>query len=103
MSTNRRRTVPTPLNYMWRKRVLIQEDTDKFLNGLDLSKTTTDIYFYIAAHKANITNIFIHPYFKNVSISTIKRSILELRQKNLINVFTDNDDKRIKWFNINKE
>jgi len=103
MNLNRLRTVDTPLNYMWRKRVLIREDTERFLKDLNLSETTSDIYFYIAANDANVTNILTHPYFKYVSLSTIKRSVLQLKTKNLITVTTDPQDRRIKWFNINEE
>jgi DNA-binding MarR family transcriptional regulator len=103
MKANRLRIVNTPLNYMWRKRVLIREDTERFLKDFHLSETASDIYFYIAANDASVTSILSHPYFKYISLSTVKRAVSQLKIKNLITVTTDPQDRRIKWFNINEE
>lgn len=81
----------------------MRKDSERHLKGITLSPTAFAIYFYIAANKASITQISSHPYFRYVSLSTVKRAISELKTKKLITVTTDSKDKRIKRFNITGE
>jgi DNA-binding MarR family transcriptional regulator len=93
----------TPLRQMWNKHLVMRKNSEIHLEDAQVSPTTSAIYFYIAANRSNMTQLSSHPYFNYVSLSTIKRSILELKAKNLIKVTTDSQDRRIKWFSIKRE
>lgn len=88
----------TSLHHMWRKRELLQHDIKRLLKGYDLNQTEADIYFYLAAQPGSITSIVNHRYFAGLSLSTIKRTIVFLKEEHLIVAFSDDHDARINWF-----
>tara|TARA_R100000541_G_C1866696_1_gene80152 strand:+ start:228 stop:530 length:303 start_codon:yes stop_codon:yes gene_type:complete len=91
---------------MWRKKEAAQRSINQALQGYNLSSTAKDIYVFTAAsHSTCITNIAAHNYFDDVSFSTIKRAVLELKNHNLLN--SDNgdylsSDKRVTWLTVNR-
>lgn len=88
---------------LWRKKFLAKQETNQLLYKYDLNEVTMDIFVYIAAKKVNINSIVNEWYFRDVSFSTIKRSVNELKQKGLISTEQDSVDKRIKWLKANEE
>jgi len=90
---------------LWRKKELAQRKINDALQGYNLSNTAKDIYvFTAAAHSTCITNIVNHGHFADKSLSTIKRAVLELKEKKLL-IESDltyiQDDKRVVWLTIN--
>jgi hypothetical protein len=82
-----------------------QRKINDALQGYNLSNTAKDIYvFTAAAHSTCITNIVNHGHFADKSLSTIKRAVLELKEKKLL-IESDltyiQDDKRVVWLTIN--
>ena len=91
---------------MWRKKELAQRKIDDALQGYNLSTTAKDIYvFTAAAHSTCITNIVNHSHFADKSLSTIKRAVLDLKNKKLLvesSLASLQDDKRVVWLTINQ-
>jgi hypothetical protein len=50
----------------------------------DMSETSKSVLALIAKDESTIQKIYSHSYFKNISLSTIKRSVTELFVKELI-------------------
>ena len=91
---------------MWRKKELAQRKINDALQGYNLSNTAKDIYvFTAAAHSTCIINIVNHSHFADKSLSTIKRAVLELKEKKLLvesNLDFLQDDKRVVWLTVNE-
>ena len=91
---------------MWRKKELAQRKINDALQGYNLSNTAKDVYvFTAAAHSTCITNIVNHSHFADKSLSTIKRAVLDLKQKKLLvesNLASLQDDKRVVWLTVNQ-
>ena len=91
---------------MWRKKELAQRKINNALQGYNLSDTAKDIYvFTAAAHSTCIINIVNHSHFADKSLSTIKRAVLELKEKKLLvesNLDFLQDDKRVVWLTVNE-
>ena len=91
---------------MWRKKELAQRKIDAALQGYNLSTTAKDIYvFTAAAHSTCITNIVNHSHFADKSLSTIKRAVLDLKNKKLLvesSLASLQDDKRVVWLTVNQ-
>ena len=92
---------------LWRKKESLQRNINHALQGYNLSNTAKDIYiFTAAAHSTCITNIRHHNFFSDKSFSTIKRAVLELKNKKLLLATGMNfvsDDKRVTWLTINED
>ena len=87
---------------IWRKMELLQDDINEVLDSYNLSSTAQDVYIHIGAfHYTCIASIRRHKYFKNKSFSTLKRSILELKNHDLIHALPAADDKRVMWLTLN--
>jgi hypothetical protein len=91
---------------MWRKKELAQRKINDALQGYNLSNTAKDVYvFTAAAHSTCITNIVNHSHFADKSLSTIKRAVLDLKNKKLLvesSLASLQDDKRVVWLTINQ-
>ena len=91
---------------LWRKKELAQRKINDALQGYNLSTTAKDIYvFTAAAHSTCITNIVHHSHFADKSLSTIKRAVVELKNKKLLiesNLISIQDDKRVVWLTVNE-
>jgi len=61
-----------------------------------LSETTKATYELIAKQEMTIQRIVDHKYFSDVSLSTIKRSVLDLLNNELITATIGSKDKREK-------
>ena len=59
-----------------------------------MSETTKAIYELIASQEATIQRIVDNKYFSRISLSTIKRSVVELLSENMITAATGSKDKR---------
>jgi DNA-dependent RNA polymerase auxiliary subunit epsilon len=59
-----------------------------------MSETTKAIYELIASQEATIQRIVDNKYFSRISLSTIKRSVVELLSENMITATTGSKDKR---------
>ena len=82
---------------VWRKKQLIKDEIDSALGEYKLSRPAKDIYIFAAATRANITSIRQHKYFEDISFSTIKRAVLELKAHNLVESVNDSVDARVVW------
>jgi hypothetical protein len=91
---------------MWRKKELAQRKINDALQGYNLSNTAKDVYvFTAAAHSTCITNIVNHSHFADKSLSTIKRAVLDLKNKKLLvesSLASLQDDKRVVWLTVNQ-
>ena len=91
---------------MWRKKELAQRKINDALQGYNLSNTAKDVYvFTAAAHSTCITNIVNHSHFADRSLSTIKRAVLDLKNKKLLvesSLASLQDDKRVVWLTVNQ-
>jgi N-acetylmuramoyl-L-alanine amidase CwlA len=59
-----------------------------------LSDTTKSVYELIAKQEMTIQRIVDHKYFSGVCLSTVKRSVVELLNENMITATTGSKDKR---------
>ena len=69
-------------------------------NSLDGALTSTEynIYCYIQhSEPTNITRITKSPYFKDVSLSTVKRAVLTLLNNELIIARQSKSDRRVNY------
>ena len=91
---------------MWRKKELAQRKINDDLQGYNLSNTAKDVYVFTAeAHSTCITNIVNHSHFADKSLSTIKRAVLDLKNKKLLvesSLASLQDDKRVVWLTVNQ-
>ena len=78
----------------------VKDRTEKF-SQTDLSETEFDVLCFIAHQNgtATITAMTTHPYFKGVSLSTIKRAVLLLTKETLVQA-TEGDDRRERYLSV---
>ena len=87
----------------WSKVTILREikgRTEDF-SQTELSETEFDVLCFIAHQNgtATITAMTTHPYFKGVSLSTIKRAVLLLTKETLIQA-TEGDDRRERYLSV---
>tara|TARA_R110000823_G_scaffold2934_3_gene11659 strand:+ start:1302 stop:1616 length:315 start_codon:yes stop_codon:yes gene_type:complete len=85
------------LTKAWYKLTAVREINERInLNkGACLDDTVFSVLALIAHHEGiTIQGIVKHPYFKNISLSTIKRAILTLIDESLIVSTSSEKDKR---------
>lgn len=89
------------LNKTWHKLTLARAVQDSLT--VNTSDTTFAVLCLIAHHPdTTIAKVVNHPYFYNVSLSTIKRSITTLLDNNLVSAKGGENDKRERLLNIIK-
>jgi DNA-binding MarR family transcriptional regulator len=73
-------------------------------SATELSSNEFDVLCFIAhqSGNANITSMIGHPYFKGVSMSTIKRAVLSLTKERLI-TSSEGDDRRERYLSVVEE
>ena len=87
----------------WNYMTLLKHYQD--INNLNhLSGTAFKVLAYIGwkPDNAYINEIIEHPYFKNLSFSTIKRAVLELKEKDLIETTKGSKDSRVVFLKLKK-
>ena len=87
----------------WAKVTILRDlkDRTEEVSQTELSETEFDVLFFIAHQNgtATITAMTTHPYFKGVSLSTIKRAVLLLTKETLIQA-TEGDDRRDRFLSV---
>ena len=70
--------------------------------GKPLSDTEFAVLCHVAhqGDSANITSIVNHPYFKVISLSTVKRAVSRLMQAGLLEVTDSSNDKRERMLTV---
>jgi len=69
--------------------------------GIDLlNESVKQTYTFISVAPTTRAEMLRHPYFMNLSLSTIKRSVTELLDLELIVVCESDSDKRKKYLRI---
>jgi DNA-binding MarR family transcriptional regulator len=69
--------------------------------GIDqLNESVKQTYTFISVAPTTRAEMLRHPYFVNLSLSTIKRSVTELLQLELIAIKASHIDKRKKYLRI---
>jgi DNA-binding MarR family transcriptional regulator len=81
------------LNNLWDARYKVYY-CERQLGISGMSETTKAIYELIASQESTIQRIVANKYFSRVSISTVKRSVVELLNNDLITATTGSTDKR---------
>ncbi len=87
----------------WSKVTILREikgRTEDF-SQTELSETEFDVLCFIAHQNgtATITAMVTHPYFKGVSLSTIKRAVLLLTKETLVQA-TEGADRRERYLSV---
>lgn len=92
------------LNKAWQKLTMARLTNECISNNKRLSDTTFAVLALIAHHD-NITihGVEIHPYFNNISLSTIKRCVNDLISANLVNAEISSRDKRERLLTVMEE
>jgi hypothetical protein len=67
---------------------------ERQLGIADMTETTKAVYEFVAKEDTTIQHILNHKYFFYVSLSTVKRSVVELLGKGLITASVGTNDKR---------
>ena len=87
----------------WAKVTILRDlkDRTEEVSQTELSETEFDVLCFIAHQNgtATITAMTTHPYFKGVSLSTIKRAVLLLTKETLIQA-TQGDDRRERYLSV---
>ena len=87
----------------WAKVTILRDlkDRTEEVSQTELSETEFDVLCFIAHQNgtATITAMVTHPYFKGVSLSTIKRAVLLLTKETLIQA-TEGDDRRERYLSV---
>jgi|TARA_A200000159_G_scaffold113114_1_gene106176 DNA-binding MarR family transcriptional regulator len=87
----------------WAKVTILRDlkDRTEEVSQTELSETEFDVLCFIAHQNgtATITAMTTHPYFKGVSLSTIKRAVLLLTKETLIQA-TEGDDRRERYLSV---
>ena len=87
----------------WAKVTILRDlkDRTEEVSQTELSETEFDVLCFIAYQNgtATITAMVTHPYFKGVSLSTIKRAVLLLTKETLIQA-TQGDDRRERYLSV---
>ena len=90
----------------WHKITVLRDVKDRTqdYSATPLSSNEFDILCFIAHQTGNatITSMVNHPYFKGVSISTIKRAVLLLTKERLI-TSSEGDDRRERHLSVVEE
>ena len=78
----------------------VKDRTERF-SHTELSETEFDVLCFIAHQNGNatITSMVGHPYFKGVSMSTIKRAVLLLTKAWLV-ASAEGDDRRERYLSV---
>ena len=78
----------------------VKDRTEKF-SQTDLSETEFDVLCFIAHQNgtATITAMVTHPFFKGVSLSTLKRAVILLTKETLIQA-QEGDDRRERYLSV---
>jgi len=92
------------LNKTWSKLTTARaiNENIRLMDGQRLTDTEFAVLCLIAHHPNTTTaKIVNHPYFDDISLSTIKRSVQRLTKEKLINTAIPNDgDKRERLLNV---
>ena len=89
----------------WHKITVLRDVKDRTQEHLrsatELSTTEFDVLCFIAYRNGSaiITSMVGHPYFKSVSLSTIKRAVLSLTVAGLIGS-SEGDDRRERFLSV---
>ena len=87
----------------WAKVTILRDlkDRTEEVSQTELSETEFDVLCFIAHQSgtATITAMVTHPYFKGVSLSTIKRAVLLLTKETLIQA-QEGDDRRERYLSV---
>lgn len=87
----------------WHKITVLREVKDRTQehSATELSTTEFDVLCFIAYRNGSaiITSIVGHPYFKGVSLSTIKRAVISLAGAGLIGS-SEGDDRRERFLSV---
>ena len=87
----------------WAKVTILRDlkDRTEEVSQTELSETEFDVLYFIAHQNgtATITAMVTHPYFKGVSLSTIKRAVLLLTKETLIQA-TEGSDRRERYLSV---
>ncbi len=87
----------------WAKVTILRDlkDRTEEVSQTELSETEFDVLCFIAHQNgtATITAMTTHPYFKGVSLSTIKRAVLLLTKETLIQA-TEGSDRRERYLSV---
>jgi DNA-binding MarR family transcriptional regulator len=87
----------------WSKVTVLRDVKDRTedFSQTELSETEFDVLCFVAHQNgtATITAMVNHPYFKGVSLSTIKRAVLFLTKETLIQA-TEGDDRRERHLSV---
>jgi DNA-binding MarR family transcriptional regulator len=87
----------------WAKVTILRDlkDRTEEVSQTELSETEFDVLCFIAHQNgtATITAMVTHPYFKGVSLSTIKRAVLLLTKETLIQA-TEGSDRRERYLSV---
>ena len=90
----------------WQKITILRDVKDRTqdYSVTPLSINEFDVLCFIAHQTGNatITSMVNHPYFKGVSISTIKRAVLSLTEAGLIGS-SEGDDRRERYLSVVEE
>ena len=81
----------------------VKDRTERF-SHTELSETEFDVLCFIAHQNGNatITSMVGHPFFKGVSMSTIKRAVLLLTKAWLV-ASAEGDDRRERYLSVTLE
>ena len=87
----------------WAKVTILRDlkDRTEEVSQTELSETEFDVLCFIAHQNgtATITAMTTHPYFKGVSLSTIKRAVLLLTKETLVQA-TEGADRRERYLSV---
>ena len=87
----------------WNKVTILREVKDRTerFSHTELSGTEFDVLCFIAHQNgtATITAMTTHPFFKGVSLSTLKRAVILLTKETLIQA-QEGDDRRERYLSV---
>ena len=87
----------------WNKVTILREVKDRTerFSHTELSGTEFDVLCFIAHQNgtATITAMVTHPFFKGVSLSTLKRAVILLTKETLIQA-QEGDDRRERYLSV---
>lgn len=97
---NNKGVIMNNYNECWRHLKTAKKMQKKMIKGKLLPGSMDMLAFIGANPDTTITTITKEPYFNDLSLSTVKRCILELSQCRAITSTTSKDDGRIRHLNI---
>jgi DNA-binding MarR family transcriptional regulator len=87
----------------WAKVTILRDlkDRTEEVSQTELSETEFDVLCFIAHQNgtATITAMTTHPFFKGVSLSTLKRAVILLTKETLIQA-QEGDDRRERYLSV---